>query len=106
MFITEIFHPNISENGYVSHDLFANNWSPSVSSFDKIIYQVQSLIDSPNLDVFLNEKAAKLYKEDIHAYNKIVQKDTYLFANYSNFQEEIINLNLKMKTVKKGQKIK
>ena len=32
--------------------------------FSKIIYSVQSLLDDPNVDLFINKNAAKLYKEN------------------------------------------
>ena len=70
VFITEIFHPNISENGFVSIDILQKEWTPAQSNFNKIIYSVQSLLDDPNPDDFLNEKAAKLYKE-----NKIIYRE-------------------------------
>ena len=64
IFISQIFHPNISDNGFVSVDILQRDWSPAISRFDKIIYSVQSLLDDPNPDIFLNEKAAKLCKEN------------------------------------------
>ena len=37
-FISNIFHPNISENGYVSVDIFERNqWTPALMDFGKII---------------------------------------------------------------------
>jgi ubiquitin-conjugating enzyme E2 D/E len=64
IFMTEIFHPNVFENGLVSVDILYDQWSPVLCYFSPIIYSIQSLLNVPNPDDFLNEAAAKLYKED------------------------------------------
>ena len=104
IFISVIFHPNISENGYVSIDIFQDKWGPALSVFDKMIYSIQSLLDDPNPDNFLNENAAKLYKENKTAYNQTVREYTSRFANYTQFQEDLKKLNLKIKIKTKNSK--
>ena len=102
IFISNIFHPNISEDGFVSIDVLNDGWSPALGRFNKIIYSVQSLLDDPNPDDFLNEKAAKLFKEDRNIYNKIVREYTSNFASYQKFLEEMKRLNLDIITNKNG----
>ena len=102
---TQIFHPNISENGYVSIDILQNLWTP-LYFFHQIILSIQSLLDDPNPDDFLNEMAAKLYKENKIVYEQTVRKYTSQFANYSKFQEDCKKLNIKKKTIKEGETIK
>ena len=104
-FISVIFHPNISEDGYVSIDILQNNWSPALQHLSAMIYSIQSLLDDPNPDECLNENAAKLYKENKMIYNQTVREYTSRFANYKKFQEDLKNLNLKFETIKKGEKI-
>jgi len=103
-FLSIIFHPNISENGYVSVDILGKWWSPVLSYFEKIIYSIQSLLDDPNPDNFLNETAANLYKKDRTIYDETVREYTSLFSNYLKFLEDIKNMDLKIKTIKCGEK--
>ena len=106
-FISNIFHPNISENGYVSVDIFEEDeWSPALIDFEKIIISVQSLLDDPNPDIFLNEMAAKLYKEDKSKYDETVREYTSLFANYSKYLETIKKMDIKINTLKEGERFK
>ena len=102
-FISNIFHPNISENGYVSVDILEDRWSPVLIDFEKIIISVQSLLDDPNPDIFLNEMAAKLYKEDKSKYDETVREYTSLFANYSKYLETIKKMDIKINTLKEGE---
>ncbi len=113
IFITRVFHPNISENGFVSVDILTNSivnhfngWSIALCTFSSIIYSIQSLLDDPNPDDFLNETAAKLYKEDRKTYDKTVREYTSAFANYSKYLTDVKNLGFKLETVKEGEEFK
>lgn len=105
-FITEIFHPNISESGEVSIDILRDKWSPILQNFSIIIYSIQSLLNEPNIEDFLDENAAKLYKEDKVLYDEIIRELIYQCANYKKFQENLKKFNLKINILKKGNKIK
>ena len=96
-FLTNIFHPNISDNGYVSVDILTFEWAPVLFSFEKIIYSIQSLLDDPNPDDFLNETAANLYKRDRKGYDETVKEYTTKFANYSKFLKDIEKMDIKIK---------
>ena len=96
-FISKVFHPNISENGYVSVDILQQQWSPAIANFKIIIYSIQSLLNDPNPDVFRNEKAARLCKEDRNIYDKTVREYTAIFANYSKLLEDIRKMNIELK---------
>ena len=98
-FITKIFHPNISENGVLSVDVFQEQHYPALVRLCSIVYSVMSLLDDPNPDIFINEIAAKLYKENKNEYEKTVKEYTSLFANYSIFQKDLKNLNLNYEVI-------
>ena len=95
-FLTKIFHPNIDESGLVSVDILQYNWHPCLSYFSKITYSIQSLLDDPNPDIFVNEYAAKLYKENIDLYQKTVREWTSKYANFETVQKELKKLNFQM----------
>ena len=95
-FQTKIFHPNIDELGNVSVDILQyDNWNPLLS-LGKIILSVQSLLDDPNPDIFVNENAAKLYKENKTEYENTVRKYTSEYANFKIIQTELKKANFKM----------
>ena len=104
IFISKIFHPNISESGYVSIDILQYNYSPALALFRSFIYSVQSLLDDPNPDNFLNGTAANLYKKDRRAYDETVREYTSLFSNYSKFLEDIKNMNIEINKIKEGER--
>ena len=95
-FQTKIFHPNIDEFGLVSVDILQDYWSPAQCRFEKIIYSVQSLLDDPNPEVFVNESAAKLYKENIKEYERVVRKYVSDYANFDAVQKELKKMNFEM----------
>lgn len=87
IFKTKIFHPNIDENGIVCAHIL-DDWHPSIFLI-KFILSIQSLLDAPIQDNFLNENASKLYKENKYLYENTVKDYTSKYANYSIFKEEI-----------------
>ncbi|KAH9061153.1 ubiquitin-conjugating enzyme/RWD-like protein [Lactarius vividus] len=47
LFLTRIYHMNISEKGNVCIDILKNNWSPALSIF-KVVLSLSSLLTDPN----------------------------------------------------------
>ena len=97
-FKTKIFHTNIDQFGLVSVDILQDQWTTFIT-LGKIIISVQSLLGDPNPDVFVNEEAAKLYKENLSEYEKTVRKNTSEFANFETVQNDLKKLNFKMELV-------
>ena len=91
-FLTPIFHPNIDEFGLVSIDILMCQWSMCLC-LDKIILSVQSILDDPNVDGFVNAHAAKLFKENKKEYENTVRQYISEFANLNTIQNEIKKLN-------------
>ena len=101
-FKTKIFHPNIrEEDGLLSilgglQEIFC----PALT-IGRIVISIQSILDEPNPDTFLNERAAKLYKEDRKKYEETVKEYTVKYANFLNFDNELSKYQLNIKHIER-----
>ena len=86
-FITKIFHPNVGEDGLVSY-IDDTYWTPALRN-RTVILSIQSLLESPSLDVFMNQEAAKLYKENKNIYDDTVKDYVNKYANYSIYKNKL-----------------
>lgn len=71
-FLSEMFHPNIYENGDLCLDIIKNRWSPSYDVLG-VLLSIQSLLNDPNNRSPANPLAAQLYDENIEEYNQRVR---------------------------------
>ena len=78
-----------NEDRNVSIDILKNQWSPALMHFDNIIISVQSLLNDPNPNDFLNQEAAKLYIENKKKYEERVVEYTIKFANLQRFKNDL-----------------
>ncbi len=76
-FVSEMFHPNIFNDGSLCLDIIQDKWKP-IYTVSSILASVQSLLCDPNTDSPANADAAKLWTTDKKAYNKRVRRCTEL----------------------------
>lgn len=84
-FLSEMFHPNIDENGRVcvsilhtgdditGYESMTDRWMP-VRSPESVILSIVSLLDEPNCESPANVDAANLYRNNIKEYQRIVRR--------------------------------
>jgi len=65
----------------------------------KNIINIQSILDGPNPDIFLNEKAAKLHKKDRKKYEETAKEYTVKYANLLNFENELSKYQFNIKHI-------
>eukprot|EP01111_Echinosteliopsis_oligospora_P001918 TRINITY_DN1280_c0_g1_i1.p1 TRINITY_DN1280_c0_g1~~TRINITY_DN1280_c0_g1_i1.p1 ORF type:complete len:173 (+),score=17.98 TRINITY_DN1280_c0_g1_i1:63-521(+) len=72
-FTTEVFHPNVYQDGHLCLDIIQDKWSPSYS-VSTILTSIQSLLTDPNPASPANPEAAAIYAKDRKAYNRRVRQ--------------------------------
>ena len=72
-FITEMFHPNIYQDGSLCLDILQNRWSPTFD-VSSILTSIQSLLNDPNPDSPANSKAATMFTNNRIEYEKCVRE--------------------------------
>eukprot|EP00826_Nyctotherus_ovalis_P011711 TRINITY_DN13051_c0_g1_i3.p1 TRINITY_DN13051_c0_g1~~TRINITY_DN13051_c0_g1_i3.p1 ORF type:complete len:161 (+),score=32.09 TRINITY_DN13051_c0_g1_i3:146-628(+) len=75
-FITEVFHPNVFDDGHVCVDILRDKWTP-VMNAEMVLISIQSLLNDPNPktrpDYAANCVAAKMFVENRKEYNAKVR---------------------------------
>ena len=75
-FITDIYHPNISESGEVCLNILRappmGDWRPSLS-IEKTILSLYNLLSNPNASDSLNMAAGQLFKNNYEEFKKLAR---------------------------------
>ena len=99
IFMTKIFHPNISEKGEICVNTLKNDWNGRQWSLYNLFEVIKCLLIVPFPQSALNEDAGKIFMEDYAEYYKIAKIYTNIYAikpnNNNNNSNNIINNNNK-----------
>ena len=79
IFLTNILHPNITEDGYTSFGYY-NNWSPSIT-IGMLIKHIITWLVNPNPDEPANWEVAWLMKSNRPKYEAKVKKNIKKYAS-------------------------
>ncbi|GMH33598.1 hypothetical protein BSKO_01432 [Bryopsis sp. KO-2023] len=72
-FTSEMFHPNVYQDGNLCMDIIQDQWSPC-QDVSTVLTSIQSLLMDPNCSSPANPDAARLYETDRRAYNRKVRQ--------------------------------
>ena len=94
IFITKIFHPNISEKGDICVNALKKDWNPQQWNLYNLFEIIKCLLIIPFPQSALNEEAGKLFMENYEEYFKIAQMHTKIYAMKNNKNIVIQNKNV------------
>ena len=80
IFMTKIYHPNISEQGEICVNTLKRDWDPKNWSLSNLFQVIKCLLIIPFPQSALNEEAGKLFMEDYEAFFKHAKMFTTIYA--------------------------
>ena len=93
VFLTKIFHPNISEKGEICVNTLKKDWNPLQWNLYNLFEVIKCLLIVPFPQSALNEEAGKLFMENYDEYFKIAKMYTKIYAMKNNEKIEINNIS-------------
>ena len=89
IFLTKIFHPNISEQGEICVNTLKRDWNPKNWSLSNLFQVIKCLLIIPFPQSALNEEAGKLFMEDYDQFFKIAKMFTSIHAKSTKNKMDI-----------------
>ena len=89
LFLTKIFHPNISEQGEICVNTLKRDWNPKNWSLSNLFQVIKCLLIIPFPQSALNEEAGKLFMEDYDQFFKIAKMFTSIHAKPTKNKMEL-----------------
>ena len=115
IFLTKIFHPNVSEKGEICVNTLKRDWNPKQWSLYNLFEVIKCLLIVPFPQSSLNEEAGKMFMDNYEEYFKVAKMLTDIHAKKKIVQksdidtEKIDELNTKLKrypfSIEEGEKI-
>lgn len=79
VFLTKIFHPNISSKGFLCLKILDEDWSPSMD-LQRILQSVIYLLANPNANDIMNSEVIEIYNVDRVLFENIARDWVHKYA--------------------------
>ena len=80
IFLTKIFHPNVSEKGEICVNTLKRDWNPKQWSLYNLFEVIKCLLIVPFPQSSLNEEAGKMFMDNYDEYFKVAKMITEIHA--------------------------
>ena len=95
IFLTKIFHPNVSEKGEICVNTLKRDWNPKQWSLYNLFEVIKCLLIVPFPQSSLNEEAGKMFMDNYDEYFKVAKMLTDIHAKKKIVKKNDIDTNIK-----------
>ena len=93
IFVTKIFHPNVSEKGEICVNTLKRDWNPKQWSLYNLFEVIKCLLIVPFPQSSLNEEAGKMFMDNYDEYFKVAKMLTSIHAKKKTVENKIEDKN-------------